>query len=201
MPTKKAGLPEPDQRSEILVQQRNLKMARSAHAYVRGSTARFYEWLDQSTGKIPAGPSIWICGDCHVGNLGPLADSDAHVDIQIRDLDQTVDRQPGARFDQAWLVARLGGARLGFAGRHDGPYARGNYRWRSRGPYRRFEDEHDGKAHRPKPVQLVLEQALKRRWRHLAEERIEDVKRRQSLSAEPFGTFDANGCYRLATSE
>jgi uncharacterized protein (DUF2252 family) len=60
-----------------LSQTRNLKMARSAHAYVRGSTVKFYEWLEDSAGKVPSGPPIWICGDCHVGNLGPLADAKA----------------------------------------------------------------------------------------------------------------------------
>src|SRR5215470_6352369 len=44
--------------------------------------------------KLPGGPPVWICGDCHVGNLGPLADADGHVDVQIRDLDQTVIGNP-----------------------------------------------------------------------------------------------------------
>jgi uncharacterized protein (DUF2252 family) len=44
--------------------------------------------------QASGGPSIWICGDCHVGNLRPLADSDANVNIQIRDLDQTVVGNP-----------------------------------------------------------------------------------------------------------
>jgi uncharacterized protein (DUF2252 family) len=69
-------------------------MARSAHAYVRGSTVKFYEWLEDSAGKVPTGPPIWICGDCHVGNLGPLADAKGRVAIQIRDLDQTVIGNP-----------------------------------------------------------------------------------------------------------
>src|SRR5271156_1861478 len=74
---------------------RNLKMAGSAHAYVRGNTRKFYEWLDTAdTGKIPQGPPVWICGDCHVGNLGPLADRDGAIDVQIRDLDQTVIGNP-----------------------------------------------------------------------------------------------------------
>ena len=50
--------------------------------------------LEESKVKHPAGPSIWICGDCHVGNLRPLADADANVNIQIRDLDQTVIGNP-----------------------------------------------------------------------------------------------------------
>ena len=82
---------KPDDREHILTQTRNLKMARSAHAYVRGSTVKFYDWLENSRpGELPGGPPVWICGDCHIGNLGPLADAKGHVLIQIRDLDQTV---------------------------------------------------------------------------------------------------------------
>ena len=52
-------------------------MARSAHAYVRGSTVKFYEWLEaQKRGRLPEGPAVWICGDCHAGNLGPVAAMD-----------------------------------------------------------------------------------------------------------------------------
>src|SRR6202021_455392 len=85
----------PDDRQRILTQARNLKMARSAHAYVRGSTIKFYEWLESSRRtKMPEGPPVWICGDCHVGNLGPVADTKGHVLVQIRDLDQTVIGNP-----------------------------------------------------------------------------------------------------------
>jgi uncharacterized protein (DUF2252 family) len=78
----------PDDRQSILVHRRNLKMARSAQAYVRGSTSRFYEWLKSAEGRAaPEGPPIWICGDCHLGNLGPVANVDGGIAIQIRDLD------------------------------------------------------------------------------------------------------------------
>lgn len=66
----------PEQRLPVLVAARNAKMARSAHAYVRGNTARFYDWLDSvERVALPEGPTIWICGDCHIGNLGPVADN------------------------------------------------------------------------------------------------------------------------------
>ena len=82
-------------RQRILTQTRNLKMAQSAHAYVRGSTVKFYEWLDSCRRcQFPDGPPVWICGDCHVGNLGPLADAKGLVVVQIRDLDQTVIGNP-----------------------------------------------------------------------------------------------------------
>ncbi len=76
-------------------ERRKLKMARSAHAYVRGNTLQFYEWLNAGSGdKLPQGPPIWICGDCHVGNLGPVANAEGKVEIEIRDLDQTVIGNP-----------------------------------------------------------------------------------------------------------
>src|SRR5580692_825972 len=70
-------------------------MAVSAHAYVRGNTLKFYEWLGSlKRGTLPEGPPIWICGDCHVGNLGPVASAEGKVEIEIRDLDQTVMGNP-----------------------------------------------------------------------------------------------------------
>jgi uncharacterized protein (DUF2252 family) len=78
-----------------LLATRNLKMAASAHAYVRGSTTRFFEWLGAShAAALPDGPPVWICGDCHVGNLGPVASTDGSLAIEIRDLDQTVIGNP-----------------------------------------------------------------------------------------------------------
>ena len=60
-----------------------------------GNTAHFYDWLRHlKRGNLPEGPPVWICGDCHVGNLGPLAHSDGRVEIQIRDLDQAVIGNP-----------------------------------------------------------------------------------------------------------
>jgi Uncharacterized protein conserved in bacteria (DUF2252) len=35
----------PKERAGVLLRTRHLKMAPNAHAYVRGSTAKFYEWL------------------------------------------------------------------------------------------------------------------------------------------------------------
>jgi uncharacterized protein (DUF2252 family) len=67
--------PNADERGKVLTRQRNLKMARSAHAYMRGNTLKFYEWLDARGETLPEGPPVWICGDCHLGNLGPLANA------------------------------------------------------------------------------------------------------------------------------
>ena len=58
-------------------------------------TVRYYEWLERlESGALPEGPAIWICGDCHVGNLGPVGNGRGKIEIQIRDLDQTVIGNP-----------------------------------------------------------------------------------------------------------
>ena len=167
---------EPDDRQQILTQVRNLKMARSAHAYVRGSTIKFYEWLESSSrGKLPEGPPVWICGDCHVGNLGPLADKKGHVLVQIRDLDQTVIGNP------AHDLVRLG---LSLASAARGSDLPGVTTARileelvagyQHALSTNFETGKD-KSHRPKSIQRLLAQSTRRRWRHLAEERLDTVK-------------------------
>jgi len=166
---------KPNDRQRILTQTRNMKMAQSAHAYVRGSTAKFYEWLADRRGKLPEGPSIWICGDCHVGNLGPLADAKGRVLIQIRDLDQTVIGNP------AHDLIRLGLSLASAARGSDLPGV----------TTARILEElisgyqsalstdfgtHKEALHRPKSIQSLLARSTRRRWRHLAEERLETVK-------------------------
>jgi uncharacterized protein (DUF2252 family) len=50
---------DPGERMKRLIATRNLKMAASAHAYVRGSTTRYYKWLEASNGTtLPAGPAV-----------------------------------------------------------------------------------------------------------------------------------------------
>src|SRR5580693_2572951 len=91
----KMSLPEFEERAALLESTRTRKMAQSPHRYVRGNTSQFYEWLGSSESVgVPEGPPVWICGDCHVGNLGPVADAKGRVRIHIRDLDQTVIGNP-----------------------------------------------------------------------------------------------------------
>ena len=171
----KFSQPKEGQRAEILQRNQRLKMARSAQAYVRGSTVSFYNWLQTAEGKVPEGPPIWICGDCHLGNLGPVSDSDGEVEIEIRDFDQTVIGNPA--HDLVRLALSVSMAARGcdlpgvitalmlvqlIAGYSDAlkpgkrklpiPTKSGN------------------------PIRLVLKEALSREWRHLARERIEDVR-------------------------
>jgi uncharacterized protein (DUF2252 family) len=150
-------------------------MARSAQAYVRGTTVKFYKWLEDSSGKLPAGPPVWICGDCHVGNLGPLADARGRVAIQIRDLDQTVISNP------AHDIIRLGLSMASAARGSDLPGVTtakileqliSGYQTSLRAD---FATPHD-KSHRPPAIQRLLASAMRRRWRHLALERLETVE-------------------------
>ncbi len=164
-----------DKRSATLIQTRRLKMARSAHAYVRGSTVKFYEWLETSAAKVPQGPDIWICGDCHLGNLGPLADAKGRVEVQIRDLDQTVIGNP------AHDLIRLGLSLTSAARGSDLPgviTARmiealtAGYDAGLAGHFDR-DAELDG---RPDDISDLLHRAVRRRWKHLARERLDTVK-------------------------
>jgi uncharacterized protein (DUF2252 family) len=73
-------LPSPHDRKRLLDQTRNLKMARSPHRYVRGSIAKFYQRVDDlKGGAIPECSAILIHGDCHSGNLGPIANRDGAI--------------------------------------------------------------------------------------------------------------------------
>jgi uncharacterized protein (DUF2252 family) len=149
-------------------------MARSVHAYVRGSTVRFYEWLDASAGRLPGGPPIWICGDCHLGNLGPLADARGRVDIQIRDLDQTVIGNP------AHDLIRLGLSLASAARSSDlpGVVTARMIEGLIEGYEAALAEDFEAKSRHPPMIGAVLRQAAKRSWKHLAAERLRGVEPR-----------------------
>jgi uncharacterized protein (DUF2252 family) len=172
---KQKVLPSESERQKILVEARNLKMARSAHAYVRGSTTRFYEWLEASAQKkLPSGPPVWICGDCHLGNLGPIASTSGAIGIQIRDLDQTVIGNP------AHDLVRLGLSLASAARGSDLPGVTTvkmveqlveGYELSFSEDVSREEDQD-----LPSAVHLVLVEAASRTWKQLAKERLEDTR-------------------------
>lgn len=163
-----------DERAGALRQNRNFKMAGSAHAYVRGNTRKFYEWLDTTdSSKVPQGPPIWICGDCHVGNLGPLADRDGVIDIQIRDLDQTVIGNPAhdlIRLGLSLATAARGSDLPGVTTAQMVEQMMLGYEEAL------VEEDPDISSHRPECVQVVMKQAVGRTWKHLAKDRLEDTK-------------------------
>src|SRR5580692_6955844 len=193
---------KPGDRERILAQARNLKMARSAHAYVRGSTVSFYEWLESSRRvKLPEGPPVWICGDCHVGNLGPLADTKGHVRVQIRDLDQTVIGNP------AHDLVRLGLSLASAARGSDLPGVT---------TARILEQMIEGYAAAMEPGQTgdegddipeamreAVKTARRRSWHHLAKERIENIKPTIPLGKRfwPLATDERSEITRLFEKE
>ena len=174
--TEAAG--QPEHRMRLLAAEQNRKMAASAHAYVRGSTTRFYQWLQASSrAALPEGPQTWICGDCHVGNLGPVASRDGRLEIQIRDLDQTVIGNP------AHDLIRLG-LSLAMAARGSdlpGVTTAQMVERMVEGYESAFEPEAlghglDPDIEVPKLVKTALREAAGRSWKHLADERIEGVE-------------------------
>jgi uncharacterized protein (DUF2252 family) len=172
----KTPVPKPGQRTDVLDRSRQLKMARSAHAYVRGNTRQFYEWLlTPSAASLPKGPPIWICGDCHLGNIGPVGNADGEVELEIRDLDQAVIGNPAhdlVRLGLSLATAARGSDLPGVTtarmieqmvvGYQD---ALVSSSWKSKAARRQSQ-----------PIQELLKKAVRRRWKHLAEERIDDVR-------------------------
>jgi uncharacterized protein (DUF2252 family) len=166
---------EPRHRDVVLSERRRLKMAESAHAYVRGNTIKFYQWLTsvEASHLIPEGPSVWICGDCHIGNLGPVASADGKIEIQIRDLDQTVVGNPAhdmIRLSLSLAMAARGSDLPGVTTALMVEQVIRGYRQALLGRSANVKQSDITS------VRMVMRQAKDRRWRHLAEERIENVK-------------------------
>jgi uncharacterized protein (DUF2252 family) len=176
-----SAISAPRARLATLTQTRDRKMASSAHAFVRGSTIQFYKWLkDRGAQGIPQGPPVWICGDCHVGNLGPVADAKGNVHIQIRDLDQTVIGNPVhdlIRLALSLASASRGSDLPGVTTVHMLEQMMMGYR---RGLTQHRTDS-DPIAQKPECVRVVMRRSVHRTWRNLAKERLRDVKPRIPL--------------------
>lgn len=182
-------------RAATLIRTRDLKMARSAHAFVRGSTAKFYEWLAASdvNSKIPTGPKIWICGDCHLGNLGPISDGDGNIEVQIRDLDQTVIGNP------AHDIIRLALSLATAARSSDLPgvtTARIIEQMIEGYQQALVEPDDDDAAPEPAVVRSVKRRAMGRGWNDLARERLEDERPKIPLGTK-FWAIDGNERHAL----
>lgn len=172
---KNKDLVAPKDRKDVLKAIQNTKMADSAHAFMRGNTKKFYEWLESSHAiKVPVGPSVWICGDCHVGNLGPIADANGKIEIQIRDLDQAVIGNP------AHDLLRLG---LSLATAARGSDLPGLVTVQLiehliEGYESAFLPESDliSDSKIPVPIKLVMKISAQRSWKELAKDRLEDIE-------------------------
>lgn len=158
-----------------LNRRRELKMARDPHAYVRGSTERFYDWLTTQDGRqIPQGPTVWICGDAHVGNLGPIARCDERVVVELRDLDQSVRGNPAhdlVRLALSLAMAARSSVLPGVVTALLMEELMSGYLEAFARPFDQSVPE-DSAA-----VRFVVREALRRKWRHLHRERLGKVPR------------------------
>ena len=198
----------PADRVAALSSKQTLKMARSAHAYVRGSTIQFYEWLEaQKRGTLPEGPPVWICGDCHAGNLGPVAGMDGRIEIQIRDLDQTVIGNPAhdlIRLALSLATASRGSDLPGVTTARILEQVIEGYQAALRQDADTIDDA-------PDSIRLVMKQSVARSWKALAKERLENQKPTIPLGAKFWPLtrsereaidklFEAPSLHHLATS-
>ena len=175
-PAKSTPYPAPEARQPRLAEIRRQKMARSAHAYERGTAAHFYGWVQsRAAGTLPEGPAVWICGDCHLSNLGPVANAEGEVAVHVRDLDQSVIGTPGHD------LLRLGLSLATAARSSDLP---GVITSRIVGALldgyeQAFDDsrsDETSRAQRPKVVRIAMKEALHRSQRQLARQNIRHVR-------------------------
>ncbi|WP_266182422.1 DUF2252 family protein [Dyella humicola] len=171
----------PRRRAAALATRRHRKMARSAHAYVRGNTGQFYAWLaDEGASLLPDGPAIWICGDCHVGNLGPVADDQGRVHIQLRDFDQSVISNPAydlIRLSLSLAMAARGSDLPGITTAEMMEAVLDGYE-------AAFPEVDEPEPVMPDTIKLVMKLAAQRNWKALAHERIQGVETRFPLGSE-----------------
>jgi uncharacterized protein (DUF2252 family) len=119
--------------------------------------------------NIPEGPAIWIFGDCHVGNLGAVANTQGELAIQVRDLDQTVIGNPAhdlIRLALSLAMAARGSDLPGVTTAHmlermiDGDESA--FRPEAQG------EATDARGDMPKIARSVMREAAGRSWQHLA---------------------------------
>jgi len=163
------SLPRPSTRAAPLAARRNAKMARSLATYIRGSTKGFYHWLAHPPVPVPSGPPIWICGDCHVGNFGPIAAPDDEIQIQIRDFDQTTIGNPAHDLIRLGLSLAADAATSDLSGVTTAYMLQHLLEAYATGLTRRAKAR---KADSPKSLRKVLRVAANRSWKQLCKDRI-----------------------------
>ncbi|HEY2624007.1 MAG TPA: DUF2252 family protein [Dyella sp.] len=171
----------PRRRAAALKTRRHRKMARSAHAYVRGNTGQFYAWLaDEGASLLPDGPAIWICGDCHVGNMGPVADDQGRVHIQLRDFDQSVISNPAydlIRLSLSLAMSARGSDLPGITTAEMMEAMLDGYE-------AAFPEVDEPEPVMPSTIKLVMKRAAQRNWKALAHERIRGIETQFPLGSQ-----------------
>lgn len=84
-----------------------LAMRRSFGDFIRGTCSLFY--LRASGVEMPPSPSIWICGDVHLGNFGIYEAEDARLRFDLNDFDEA-----GGPFLSRTAQARSGHTQIDF---------------------------------------------------------------------------------------
>jgi len=182
-----------DERLPSLVARRDAKMARSAHRYVRGSTQRFYDWLATRRGRTaPAGPAIWICGDCHVGNLGPVARKDGVVEIELRDLDQTVIGNPAHDLIRLALSLAMAARSSNLAGVMTARMVESMMVGYEAALQARGRTK-SSRTDQAVAVQALLKKSRRRSWKHLLQERLGAPKPRLPMGKAFWPLMDMEG--------
>jgi uncharacterized protein (DUF2252 family) len=137
---------------------------------------QFYRWLEKRGARaVPKGPPVWICGDCHAGNLGPVAAPDGRIHVQIRDIDQTVIGNPNhdlIRLALSLCSAARGSDLPGVTTAHMLEQMMIGYQRALMGQRAQNAIESD----KPECIRIVMRKAMSRTWKHLARERLKDVK-------------------------
>ncbi len=124
---------------------------------------------------------IWICGDCHVSNIGPVADADGNVEVQIRDLDQAVMGNPAndlVRLGLSLAMAARGSDLPGVITAKMMEELIEGYAQALTGK----QGDQKSARKRPDSIRVVVRRAARRRWKHLAAERIEGIEPNIPLS-------------------
>jgi hypothetical protein len=107
---------------------------------------------------------VWICGDCHVGNLGPIGHREGSTVIELRDLDQTVVGNPAHDVIRLALSLAMSARSSDLPGvttaRITEDLVAG------------YEQSFVGDVSKdidalPAPIRLVMKRAVKRTWRHV----------------------------------
>jgi uncharacterized protein (DUF2252 family) len=125
----------------------------------------------KSAGLFPK-VRLFGCGDCHAGNLGPVADPDGRVAVQIRDLDQTVIGNPVhdvIRLALSLATASRGSDLPGVTTARILEQVIEGYQAALRRDVEQIE-------YPPKSVTMAMRQSVGRSWKHLARERLKNAK-------------------------
>ena len=163
-------------------------MSRSAHAYVRGSTDQFYRWIEANgDARIPLGPPIWICGDCHVGNLGPIGHHEGRTVIELRDLDQTVVGNPAHDLVRLALSLAMAARSSDLPGVTTARITEDLVAGYERAFVGDTADETVNEL--PEPIRVVMKRAVRRTTKHLLQERL-GSRRREIVLGPRFWPLD-----------